>query len=589
MSKVIVIGGGIAGLSAAHHLLRGGVDEIHVYEPSDRVGGKAKNQSVAGERGGSYPAEHGFRFFPHFYRHVVDTMRSTPVGAGTAWDQLVASQDAGVAFDQQLLRIARPAHLSDAPRFLRSIVDMLSIPGIGMEDALRYARVLLQFATSCRDRRNEEYDRRSWAEFAHSDKYTARFHELVILASRNLSAMRAPESSAATIGATTLQMIFDFEPTPDRKMDPMLHGPTDETWLQPWFTHLRNQQIQFHFGEKLEGFDFDSGTGALAGVRIGGHTVTASHYLCAIPLDCIVPLLSDAMCAHDPALANLRLLAPRACGNMIGVQYFLRSDMPIVTGHVHFPQSAFAMTAISQAQFWQPPPQLRPGTPELMGVLSAIISDWDTPGSEKRKACDYADRDALLRETWRQMATSLPPGTLREQDIIAMHLDANVGLAPFKNPTPLLIHPLGQRAQRPEARTGIANLYLASDFVRTNTDLATMEGADEAARRAVQALLDSAGVASSKWPTVWEFSEGPLFDTGKHLDQVFFRLGLKHPMEESAERVEEVKHSLAGQLLFNAAITMVDKLAGKVDLPHFDWSNPDHDLLEKWAKRLAGN
>jgi hypothetical protein len=42
------------------------------------------------------PGEHGFRFFPTFYRHLFDTMRRTPIldadGAGTgstAFDQLV--------------------------------------------------------------------------------------------------------------------------------------------------------------------------------------------------------------------------------------------------------------------------------------------------------------------------------------------------------------------------------------------------------------------------------------------------------------------------------------------------------------------
>ena len=44
---------------------------------------------------------------------------------------------------------------------------------------------------------------------------------------------------------------------------------------------------------------------------------------------------------------------------------------------------------------------------------------------------------------------------------------------------------------RPEAATAIPNLFLASDYVRTHTDLATMEGANEAARRAVNAILDA--------------------------------------------------------------------------------------------------
>lgn len=585
---VVIIGGGIAGLSAAHHLVRAGVGDVHVYEASDRVGGKARSQTVA--IGAGYPGEHGFRFFPHFYRHIVDTMRTTPVaGGGTALDRLVGSRDAGVAFDQRLLKIARPARPSDAPRFLQSLIDMLSIDGMEYDDVLRYAAVMLQFATSCHERREQEYDLRSWAEFARADTYSKRFHELVILASRNLSAMRAAESSAATIGAITLQMVFDFDWQPDRKMDPLLCGPTDETWLQPWYEHLRASGVTFHFDAALEAFDFDETTARLRAVRIDGRSVTAKHYVCAIPLDCIVPHLTDAMCTYDASLARLRELEPKARGHMVGVQYFLSTDAPIVRGHVHYPQTPFALTSVSQAQFWTPPPHERPGTPELRGIVSAIISDWNTRGTEGIAAHEYTDRDALLRETWRQMASCLPPGTLREADLTGMHLDTGVTLAPFRNPTPLLIHPKGQRALRPDAATRIPDFYLASDYVRTNTDLATMEGADEAARRAVRALLTNAGVVAARQPAVWEFGEGAVFDFAKRVDRLLFERKKRHPMEHSGIELAALAHEAKlPHPLGDAAEKMLGKLGDAVHAPAFDWSKPDGKVLERWVHRLSG-
>jgi hypothetical protein len=45
--------------------------------------------------------------------------------------------------------------------------------------------------------------------------------------------------------------------------------------------------------------------------------------------------------------------------------------------------------------------------------------------------------------------------------------------------------------------TNIPNLFLAADFVRTYTDLATMEAANEAARRAVNGILDASGSSAS--------------------------------------------------------------------------------------------
>src|SRR5207302_253992 len=220
---VAILGGGIAGLSAAHHLVRAGVADVHVYELSDRVGGKAKSQMVGVGPGRTYPGEHGFRFFPHFYQHIVDTMKTIPAGGETVWNRLVGSSTAGVAYDGHLLEIPRPARLEEYARFVPTVVELLRTPGIGIEDAVRYAGVLLQFATSCHARREREYDNESWSDFAHADTYTHDFQDLVLKASRNLSAMRAPISSAATIGAISLQMIFDFHPLAGHEMDPVLH------------------------------------------------------------------------------------------------------------------------------------------------------------------------------------------------------------------------------------------------------------------------------------------------------------------------------------------------------------------------------
>ena len=79
--SVAILGGGVAGLSAAHELAERGF-EVTVYEARPDLGGKARSMPVPGSGTGGradLPAEHGFRFFPGFYRHLPDTMRRIPV------------------------------------------------------------------------------------------------------------------------------------------------------------------------------------------------------------------------------------------------------------------------------------------------------------------------------------------------------------------------------------------------------------------------------------------------------------------------------------------------------------------------------
>jgi len=80
-STVAILGGGVAGLSAAHELAERGFT-VTVLEARGLAGGKARSMPVPGsgtDGRPDLPAEHGFRFFPGFYRHLPDTMRRIPV------------------------------------------------------------------------------------------------------------------------------------------------------------------------------------------------------------------------------------------------------------------------------------------------------------------------------------------------------------------------------------------------------------------------------------------------------------------------------------------------------------------------------
>src|SRR4051812_44493611 len=90
--RVAVLGGGMAGLAAAHELIERGF-KVDVYERK-ALGGKARSIPVKGTAAGgrkALPGEHGFRFFPGFYHHVPDSMRRIPFGknANGVHDNLV--------------------------------------------------------------------------------------------------------------------------------------------------------------------------------------------------------------------------------------------------------------------------------------------------------------------------------------------------------------------------------------------------------------------------------------------------------------------------------------------------------------------
>jgi len=92
MAKVIVLGGGVAGLSAAHELVERGF-EVEVYEKSALVGGKARSVTKVGSGMAvdvTFRASTGFAFFRVFISTSPTQcggfpLEATSMGCSTIW------------------------------------------------------------------------------------------------------------------------------------------------------------------------------------------------------------------------------------------------------------------------------------------------------------------------------------------------------------------------------------------------------------------------------------------------------------------------------------------------------------------------
>jgi uncharacterized protein with NAD-binding domain and iron-sulfur cluster len=218
------------------------------------------------------------------------------------------------------------------------------------------------------------------------------------------------------------------------------------------------------------------------------------------------------------------------------LQLFLRQDCRVVGGHANYVESPSALTSISQDQFFRRK-LTEYGDGSVRGCLSIDISDWDSPTGTatepKPPLRDYDSRADVFAEVRRQLQAALDGEAARALDdanVAHWFLDPDIELpnpSGAVNLEPLLINTAGSWADRPEAATKIPNLFLAADYVRTNTDLATMEGANEAARRAVNGILRASGAAAAPC-RVWPLHEPALFAPARALDWLRWKLGLPH-------------------------------------------------------------
>ncbi len=214
---------------------------------------------------------------------------------------------------------------------------------------------------------------------------------------------------------------------------------------------------------------------------------------------------------------------------MSGVQLYLATDETMAHGHVLYLDSPWSLTSISQAQFWPdvhlPVARRRQGQ---RGDQRRHLRFRRTRHLHGKPAKDCT-RDEIVAEVIAQLAAHQDEAgkpLIDPANVIASNVDDDIrwpGRHPSVNVEPMLINTTTSWPLRPSATTAVPNLVLASDYVRTNTDLATMEGANEAARRAVNALLTASGSTAAPC-TLWTFDHPLWAAPFRALDELRWKL-----------------------------------------------------------------
>ena len=535
MTKVVIIGGGVAGLSAAHELINRGF-QVEVYEASSCAGGKARSLGVPGSgKDGrkDLPGEHGFRFFPRFYKHIIATMKEIPVKGNlkSVYGNLVETTQIKLArFDKEaVIMPARfPKSLREFEKYLQDSLN--SDLGLSPQDKSDFALKIWQLLTSCHDRRRNEYERIGWWEFLDSDSHSVAYQTIFSRGlTRTLVAARAETASTKTGGNIFLQLMFDVG-LPGVSSDRILNAPTNDAWINPWLKYLQEKGVQFHFNTPTQYIQCNDQK--ISGVVVSNNgidnTITADYFLFAVPVEVMANLLNKDLITADPTLENIIELS-KSVSWMNGTQFYLTEDVQTCNGHTIYIDTPWALTSISQKQFWPEVDLSSYGDGKVKGILSIDISDWDSPGILYKKSAKNCTKEEIIKEIWEQLKKSLNVNgniILKDEMLHNWYLDADIEFdIPKKNKEPLLVNTINSWDLRPYAYTRIQNLFLASDYVKTYTDLATMEGANEAARRAVNCIIDASN-SSAKKCKLWDLNEPLIFSLFRKTDEKRYKKGL---------------------------------------------------------------
>ncbi|MBL7736041.1 MAG: FAD-dependent oxidoreductase [Chitinophagaceae bacterium] len=578
--KVIIIGGGVAGLSAAHELLKRGFRVTIVEKNPKYFGGKARSIPQQPENADfCLPAEHGFRFFPGFYGNITQAMKEIPLANGkSVYDNLVPVSYYTFLFTDGRKPVDVPLNIGrnlfvkgrKLIRELRALIKAFNDGSIDItkEGRENFTRAVFQLYTSCEERFMFEYERIPWQEFIEAEKPQYGKDYKLLLAeglTKNLVACHADKASTRTGGKILALMLWQILNPLLGEADRVLNAPTNEAWLIPWVDFLKKkygEKLEIITGErvikleivpqKLKGekdsldyitYDYKDGERRSKPVAI-----KADYYIAAIPIERLHSMIedrSDDIYRIDPTLRLLPRLAEHIEW-MSGIVFYLNRDLNIANGHITITDSPWAITMISQTPYWKDYLREKP-LPEFKGqkirtVLSVVVSNWDAEGIlYPGLTVKQMSFDQIKKEVWAQIEKCVffdlktkQPFCLKEADCCheLTFLDDSI-VVNYKDPSrlfnkePLLVNSVTTHSLRPDAHTRLDNFFLASDYVKTNSDLADMDTANEAAKRAVNGILLQEGKRGfCKTATYALPSVLGLFALARKMDERNFRRGL---------------------------------------------------------------
>ena len=504
----------MAGLAAAHELVERGF-RVDVYERK-ALGGKARSIPVAGTAAGGrkrLPGEHGFRFFPGFYHHVPDSMRRIPFedNENGVWDNLIDAPETksprteGRA-DGTVFGIAPDPNEARTPDGMRRILmDGFRDDALPPHELAYFVERLMVFVTSCDERRYGEWEHVSWWDFIKAEDKSDEYKKVLARGlTRAVVAAKERKASTRTIGNMGEAFVYCIMgrgndgaagPGPERADQRGLDQPVGEAAAR----RRACASTSATGSRRCACAAARSSRRARVDRRGRRHTIEADWFVSAMPAERARRLWSPAVLRKDE---SLELMDELYVDWMNGIQYYLKKPFHVVRGHLTFIDAPWAVTALTQAQFWADRDFQRDyGNGGQVDSFSVDISDWDTPGIIYGKPAKECTPKQVAKEVFEQIKLHLNDNgedILTDDMVDSWHLDPAIKwhrAAPSANSNdePLLVNTVGTWEKRPTAKTEIPNLFLSGDYVQTDVDLATMEGANESGRAAVNALLEASG------------------------------------------------------------------------------------------------
>ena len=495
--KIVILGGGIGGLTVAHFLSKFPEYDISIYEAKSTIGGLARS----GRDQNGCATEYCWRVIFGFYDGLMGILNEIPTSSKTT------------AIDN--LTVYKHVNVMDPLSTKDMIAGYSSIfAGLG----------------AC-DERLDELDNQSWWEALHTASDSNLFRE--IGGWLGMDRYRGSYKSVIKIGIEQ-QIVPSY--LSNTYKDYVTTKPTSEAIFEPWQNLLESRGVKVYTDSPVTNIEIRSDRVVYA--KVGKEHVEADYFIFNLPVEVLEPLLRNANIDSTKfAISNLTRLKEECLHTQLSFQLYFNRPVSLGGNNAFLlVESPWDLIVLSYDAIYQT--QLCKDLPGVKGGWSVAACTAYIPGIVYGKTMAECTEEEINTELWAQLSSSKRlQNLITANNPFGLTKDIVVGWAEMwptydkkgskeygKSPAlrtsePKFTNNAGSYALRPSFRMYLKNAFISTAYIKETIDIFSMEAAVIAGKRVANAID-----FRSPSPTIRDRPE--MFRVLRNIDGVLYSLGL---------------------------------------------------------------
>jgi hypothetical protein len=484
--KILILGGGLGGLSCAHELARCGLGHnVTLLEKNDKCGGLARSGEIPqtgkdGKR--NLPTEICWRIVGSEYLFMRTMLKQIPSDdpTKTVHDKLVDIVDYRVTTADGKEFIMNNGHID-------SISKITDQPDMPKKDTRKILNKYLQGLTSCRERL-DSYDSISWEDFL--GPLTKGTHTWAV---KSLGPFLGVD--IYKVNASSILKIMEGFSWNSKKGAPLsvFGGPTNEIFIDPWAKHLRQEGVKIFTETPVIGWTTTDER--ILSVSTPQKTFHVDRdfdiVICSLAMETTAKLSKAPPLQSHLFFRKLPILADIGKQEMVGMQFYFTEKIDIPPTGIYLPDTPWQLIIEPWGKIWSLEISETYGDGTTRDIWSIGLDDPYAEGILIKKKWTDCTEEEIFIEAWYQIMTlSNLADTKTESGKNLIELGFQyAAIWPILNPK--FSSNINSFKLKPTVETPLNNLYFATAYTRVTQEMYLMDVAFEAGTKAAWKVMES--------------------------------------------------------------------------------------------------